>query len=323
MKLSTVVISYNEAEFLRQCLDSIINQKCSFDNEIIIIDDGSTDNTEEILLTYSNLYPGRIKYIVNDRNDIDYNNFIPSIRVSNNIKKAVAISTGEYIQIISADDFFNKNEKYEKSINWLEKHPDFSCYATNYQRLYSDNKLYENKFYKFTNAISWACDYLHLSCYIFRKEILKQCNQKLIDDCGLVYLMLNYGKVKYDSDVMFTYRQRYKSIMSESDKIELAILEILMYEDILQIEKNRLFLRMASVCRFSRPLKYLIKQNSALLQKKYEKYLNESKKYIPDLLSKCIKKTFLFRVKVFAYTTFSYIPKFFLFVRNFYVYFFS
>ena len=64
-KLSIVVPTYNRANYLKECLDSIINQ--NYPNiEIIITDDNSTDNTEEVCQEYINKYP-YIKYIKNKK----------------------------------------------------------------------------------------------------------------------------------------------------------------------------------------------------------------------------------------------------------------
>ncbi|EFJ1025956.1 glycosyltransferase, partial [Escherichia coli] len=48
-KVSVCVITYNQAKYIKQCIESLITQDCDFDYEIIVSDDCSTDNTREIL----------------------------------------------------------------------------------------------------------------------------------------------------------------------------------------------------------------------------------------------------------------------------------
>ena len=61
-KISVVMPVYNGEKYLKEAIDSILNQTLS-DFEFIIIDDGSTDSTEDIIKTYSD---SRIKYIKNE-----------------------------------------------------------------------------------------------------------------------------------------------------------------------------------------------------------------------------------------------------------------
>ena len=54
MKLSIIIPNYNDAKFIPQCLDSLINQKLNSDEfEIIIVNDGSTDNSLEVIQDYA------------------------------------------------------------------------------------------------------------------------------------------------------------------------------------------------------------------------------------------------------------------------------
>ncbi len=65
--VSVVIISYNEAEYLKQAIDSCLKQ--TYDNiEIIIGDDGSTDSSMEIINHYVKCYPEKIKSFIMERN---------------------------------------------------------------------------------------------------------------------------------------------------------------------------------------------------------------------------------------------------------------
>lgn len=98
MKVSVIVPVYNHARYLRQRLDSIINQTYK-DYELIILDDASTDNSREIILEYAGKYPDIITCF-NEQNSGS-----PFIQWN----KGVSLSSGEYIWIAESDDIADTN----------------------------------------------------------------------------------------------------------------------------------------------------------------------------------------------------------------------
>lgn len=92
-KISIIIPSYNYGTFLAEAIESILHQTI-LPNEIIIIDDASTDNTEIIGLHYEKNYPELIKFIKNDEN----------LGIVKTFNKAVSFSNGEYICFIGADN---------------------------------------------------------------------------------------------------------------------------------------------------------------------------------------------------------------------------
>jgi len=60
MEISILVLTYNHGRFVRRALDSIVMQKINVPYEIIILDDASTDNTQEIIKEYKKKYPQKI-----------------------------------------------------------------------------------------------------------------------------------------------------------------------------------------------------------------------------------------------------------------------
>lgn len=61
VQVSVGVLTYNHGKYVRQCLDSLVSQKTDFPFEIVIYDDASTDNTQEIIREYELKYPELIK----------------------------------------------------------------------------------------------------------------------------------------------------------------------------------------------------------------------------------------------------------------------
>jgi glycosyltransferase involved in cell wall biosynthesis len=106
-KVSIVIPVYNVEKYLRQCLDSVVNQTLK-DIEIICVNDGSTDNSLQILEEYANK-DDRIKIINKD------NGGLSSAR-----NAGLEIATGVYIGFVDSDDYIEietYNEAYKLTSN--------------------------------------------------------------------------------------------------------------------------------------------------------------------------------------------------------------
>lgn len=111
--VSILVPVYNAAPFLRQALDSILNQTFR-DFELILVNDGSTDSSEQIIRSYSD---PRIRL---------HNQ--PNAGVAATLNRGLELATGKYIWRHDADDI-SLPLKLEKEIKFLETHPDYSLCA--------------------------------------------------------------------------------------------------------------------------------------------------------------------------------------------------
>lgn len=110
-KISVILPVYNASAFLKKAIDSIILQTYT-DWELIVINDGSTDNSEEIILSYTDK---RIKYYNNETN----------LGLITSLNKAILLCSGEYIARMDADDI-SLPERFTKQINFLDKNRDYA-----------------------------------------------------------------------------------------------------------------------------------------------------------------------------------------------------
>lgn len=85
-KISVALCTYNGEKFIHQQIDSILNQSLKVD-EIVVCDDGSTDETQNILAKYQNKYPSIFKIHINEKN----------LRSVKNFEKAISLCSGEII----------------------------------------------------------------------------------------------------------------------------------------------------------------------------------------------------------------------------------
>lgn len=96
LKVSVIVAVYNSLEYLRTCLDSLVNQTLE-EIEIILVDDGSFDHSIEILKEYEKKYFNKVKVLQNEKN------LGQSAARNRGIKEA----SGEYIGFVDSDDYVN------------------------------------------------------------------------------------------------------------------------------------------------------------------------------------------------------------------------
>ena len=115
IKISIIVPVYNVADYIRECLDSLVNQ--TYQNiEIILVDDGSTDLSGQICDEYAK----------KDRRIIVFhktNGGLVSAR-----KAGIRIATGEYVTYVDSDDWININAYEELVKIVIEYHPDIIAY---------------------------------------------------------------------------------------------------------------------------------------------------------------------------------------------------
>lgn len=129
-KVSIIVPVYNVEKYIKRCLDSLVGQTLD-DIEIIIVNDGSPDNSQNIIDEYVKKYPKMIKSYIKE------NNGQGSAR-NLGIKKA----TGEYLGFVDSDDFIEL-DMFEKMYN-LAKQTNSDIVTCNYKIFYEASEKIEN-----------------------------------------------------------------------------------------------------------------------------------------------------------------------------------
>lgn len=119
-KFSVIIPIYNVEEYLEETILSVVNQTIGFENNIqlILVNDGSPDNSEEICLKYKKLYPDNIVYVKQK------NGGVSSAR-----NKGMGYIEGEFVNFLDSDDIWSKDVMHE-IYNQHRRHPHiklFSC----------------------------------------------------------------------------------------------------------------------------------------------------------------------------------------------------
>jgi glycosyltransferase involved in cell wall biosynthesis len=125
--VSICIPTYNSARFLRECLNSIVNQTYS-NKEIIVSDNASTDETEKIVKEYVEKY--KVKYYKNEKN----------IGAEANFTRCIELANGEYIAIFHADDLYMP-DMVQKQVEAFKKNPKIGAVFTMATLINSKNEM--------------------------------------------------------------------------------------------------------------------------------------------------------------------------------------
>lgn len=213
--LSVIVPVYNSEKFLKKCLDSLIDLR---DTEIIVINDGSTDKSEQIINEYSSKYENIFYYKKENTGIADTRNF------------GIEHATGEYIFFVDSDDYIDAGQ-IDLLFSYMKEKIDVIKFKL--QRVDENGNITEKidgaVFDKINGEKAFELLYptdvlLDSPCvYLFRREYLKQNGFKFQvgtyhEDFGLIPLIV----IKADSVIsrnmyIYNYVQSSNSITRNED----------------------------------------------------------------------------------------------------------
>ena len=218
-KVSVIVPIYNVEKYLEKCLDSLVNQTLK-DIEIILVNDGSTDNSGQIAKKYANKYKDKIIYLEKENGGLsDARNY------------GLEYAKGDYISFVDSDDYISKN-LYSELVKYMEKDYDMIKFGILIVDL-KNNKIIENKSQQFENKTGEeAFDILYKTDkmteiawgYLYKASFWKENNFKFTkdmyhEDFGLIPLVILKAKKVASTNILgYYYVQSDKSITRNSDE---------------------------------------------------------------------------------------------------------
>lgn len=187
-KVSIIIPVYNVKKYLRRCLDSVVEQTLT-DIEIICVNDGSTDGSDEILKEYAE-NDNRIK-VINQVNS----------GMSEARNAGVRKATGEFIGYLDSDDFVEK-DYYEKLYNVAKTNgADIACASIIRENEKKKKILIEYKEEKTAETVKEKFELAHLPehCYVWNKIYNRE---KLIQSGVEFERGMMYEDMVYSPDVV-------------------------------------------------------------------------------------------------------------------------
>ena len=156
-EFSVVMAIYNVEKYLNEAIDSVINQTIGFEDniEIILVNDGSPDNSEKICKEYAKKYPNNIKYI-KKRNG----------GVSSARNRGLKETTGKIINFLDSDDYFSK-DAFKKVSEFYKKNKNTDVVAINLINFEKSSGSWVNEeFFKKTRIVDMTKEYNFMQCQV-------------------------------------------------------------------------------------------------------------------------------------------------------------
>ena len=123
-------MTFQQARFVRQTLESVLGQRTDFAFEVIVGDDASTDGTREILEEIAAEHPDRVRLLLHQRNfgDCGLSNFMSTVEASR----------GAYLAFLDGDDYWTDPDKLQRQVDFLDAHPECALCAHRIEHLSDD-----------------------------------------------------------------------------------------------------------------------------------------------------------------------------------------
>ena len=196
--VSVVMPTYNRADFLPRAVESVLNQTYR-DFEFIIIDDGSEDNSWELLKTYAQK-DHRIRLLKNKKNR----------GISYTRNRGNAAARGKYIMIMDSDDI-SLPQRMEKHVAFMQAHPDVVLSTSLLKSLQGDKEIFppmskQEAGLIFESVIGHGQWVLKRS-FLVDNDIKYDESQISAEDYDLLrQIAVNRGKIGYIDEILYLYR---------------------------------------------------------------------------------------------------------------------
>ena len=131
-EVGVVCLTFNQVDYIAQCLESLVGQKTDFKYRVIVHDDASTDGTSDIARDFAARYPEKVVAIIQEKN-------VYSRGLSLLSFTAEYTHGCKYLAICEGDDWWESNSKLQRQYEYMENHPGCSACVHNV-RYYDESK---------------------------------------------------------------------------------------------------------------------------------------------------------------------------------------
>lgn len=218
--VDVILISYNQQQYIRQAIESILMQKFDGKVEIIVADDCSTDQTLEIIKEYEEQSPYRFVYLEGTHN----------LGFHANYRRAFKACNGDYVAILEGDDWWHSDKHLQQHVDFLERHSRFSMSFNRISHYYEKDDTVQLSRWGFPKdyfAISLKNQIQgnqigNLSSCVFRAKNIQALPEKFFAtdfaDWELGMCMAEHGPIAYLEESTSTYRIAGKGEWTKLDK---------------------------------------------------------------------------------------------------------
>jgi glycosyltransferase involved in cell wall biosynthesis len=227
MKVSVFMLAYKHEKFIAQALDSVLMQQVNFDYEIVIGEDCSPDTTRDILISYQQEHPEKIRLLLPEKNLGMHDNFIQTFKACR----------GNYIAILEGDDYWTSPYKLQKQVDFLDTNADCTiCFHKAFVPNQDGSpgglifpKEQQNKIFTLEDILSCPSNMMPTASIMFRQGFINEFPDWTYDvdlvDWTLQVLLAQHGNIGFLDEVLSVYRVHPEGNWSRKSHLE-ATLEL-------------------------------------------------------------------------------------------------
>lgn len=224
-KISIMLITYNHEKYIAQAIESILMQETEYDYEIVVIEDCSTDKTQEVIMKYVEKYPDKVKPYFNKIN-------LGHKVTQHNFYQGYYRLTGDYMAILEGDDYWTSPHKLQKQVSFLENNPEYVACAHNTIKIYEDGSKEPHRFIYYENmpedhsieSFIMITSYFHTTTLLFRNVFRGKpplhFRNKWSCEIFIVIAHTQFGKIRYFDEDMAVYRAHAGGCFSTMTKLQ-------------------------------------------------------------------------------------------------------
>mgnify|MGYP003616038683 CR=1 FL=1 len=206
--VSVCMSTYNHEEYIEEALNSVLEQECDFEYEIILSNDQSSDNTHAVITKYIENHP--------KGNKVRYYNQPKNLGINDNLIFTLEQAKGKYIALLEGDDYWTDSKKLQKQYVFLENNSDYTictaAYATDIPgegyRIIKHEEEVDGVTYTFNKLVGIRSHYLNM---FFVRKALEIDRLKTFSYSGdnVIFIMCLANGKGYFFNQVFGYRREH------------------------------------------------------------------------------------------------------------------
>ena len=228
--VSVNMVAYNVRPYIVQAIECVLSQKTTFPFELVIGEDCSTDGTRQIVNNYQKKHPNIIRIVSSDKN----------VGLRKNYYRIFQASKGKYVAYCDSDDFWQREDKLQIQVDYLESHPECGMVYSDYDWYYTKSgqtisnilkKTGKSQIHspRITDIVEKRVD-IRTCTVVARRDLEKQLIESdqflhngdhfVMGDTQLRAEISCIAQVHYMDESLATYQMREESSTQSLDKIK-------------------------------------------------------------------------------------------------------
>jgi len=219
--ISTLILSYNQRNFIEEAVESALAQQGDFVHEIVISDDGSSDGTQEVIRRFSDKYPLIIRNVSSPQN----------LGISANYRNGFLAVGGAYVATLEGDDYWTDSRKLESQAAFLLENSGCSMVFSKIEvhgarkgtrRFLERQELLGKQLLSGQDFLDDPSMNLigNFSSCMFRTSLMQSAPpilfEQRISEIAVAFYLENHGKIGFIDKAMSVYRQHSGGVWSGS-----------------------------------------------------------------------------------------------------------